>query len=64
MTTQFVPKSRTEALALIAREHGRDFLFDAIYEARVGVSNAFTDTKAMDSVLRTARRMLEKGATS
>ena len=62
MTTDTPPKSRTEALARIKREHGTDFLLDAIRESRVGVTHAFVDTKAMDQVIRTAKRMLaEKG---
>ena len=55
-------KSRTEWLAKFGREYGTDYLLDVIYEARVGVSNVFTDEGAMDTVIRTAKRMLaEKG---
>ena len=64
MTTTPIPKSRAELLARISRAHGTNFLLDAIREARVGVSRAFTDTKAMDQVIRTARKMLaEKEST-
>lgn len=55
-------KSRTEWLAKFQREYGTDYLLDVIHEARVGVSNAFSDEAAMDQVIRTARKMLaEKG---
>ena len=51
-------KSRTEWLAKFGREYGTDYLLDVINEARVGVSNVFCDTAAMDTVIRTAKEML------
>ena len=55
-------KSRTESLAMLQRKYGTDFLLDVFYESRVGVSNAFANEGAMDTVIRTARKMLaEKG---
>lgn len=58
MGARKLAKSRAEWLAKFGREYGTDFLLDVIYEARVGVSNAFSDTGAMDCVIRTARKML------
>ena len=55
-------KSRTEWLAKFQREYGTDYLLDVIREARVGVSNAFSNEADMDTVIRTAKEMLaEKG---
>ncbi|KKN10374.1 hypothetical protein LCGC14_1037350 [marine sediment metagenome] len=53
-------KSRTEWLAEFTREYGTDCLPDVIRESRVGVSNAFTNTADMDTVIRTAKEMLAK----
>ncbi|KKM90518.1 hypothetical protein LCGC14_1237780 [marine sediment metagenome] len=68
MNTETTVKSRTEWLAKFQRKYGTDYLLDVIREARVGVSNAFMDTSAMDTVIRTAKRMLaekeEKDDTS
>ncbi|KKK88929.1 hypothetical protein LCGC14_2738190, partial [marine sediment metagenome] len=48
--------------AKFTREYGTDYLLDVIRESRVGVSNAFTNAADMDTVIRTAKRMLaEKG---
>lgn len=62
MNTETTVKSRTEWLAKFGRKHGTDYLLDVIHEARVGVSNVFSDEGAMDTVIRTAKEMLaEKG---
>lgn len=58
--TETTVKSRAEWLAKFAREHGTDCLLDVIYEARVGVSHTFSNEAAMDTVVRTARKMLEE----
>lgn len=58
MNTDVTARSRTEWLAKFQREHGTDYLLDVIHEARVGVSNVFCDEGAMDTVIRTARKML------
>ena len=58
MMTDTTPKSRTEALARIAREYGTDFLLDVISESRVGVTNAFSNEADMDTVIQTAKEML------
>ena len=58
MNTDTTIKSRAEWLAKFRREYGTDYLLDVIHEARVGVSNVFCDTGAMDEVIRTAKEML------
>lgn len=58
MNADTTVNSRTEWLAKFGREHGTDYLLDVIREARVGVSNVFCDEVAMDTVIRTARKML------
>ena len=58
MNTETTVKSRIEWLVRFTRKYGTDYLLDVIREARVGVSNAFMDTSAMDTVIRTAKEML------